>query len=305
MTRSYLLLIFTVLFYSGNILIGKAINDLPPITITLIRCLIAFIILLPISIREIRVHKQLWRKEWKPLVWLSLTGIVLFNSLLYGSLQFTSSTNVAIIEAITPVFTILLGITLLKERLNRLQWAGILLSIIGAIWVISKGSLQVILQLQFNLGDLIALFAVVSWAVYSILVKQHSYKFPVYGGIAAMLLIAIIFLVPLASVEWSRDLLDLFNLKMIMGLLYLGIFPSILALMFWNRAVADIGPSRASIFLNLLPVFTIIGAVLFLGETVTIVQLLGGVIVIAGVFLSTRGKSKEPLKEEYKEKNCS
>jgi drug/metabolite transporter (DMT)-like permease len=277
-----------MIIFSGNILIGKAISDLPPVTITFFRCFIAFLILLPIGLQELKKNRSLLLQEWKPIVSLSLSGIVLFNLFLYASLQFTSSTNVAVIETTTPVFSVILGMLFLKERLNRVQYIGIFLSLIGAIWVITKGSWTIISQLQFNLGDVLVLLAVIAWAVYSLLIKQHSHKFPLYGSLAVMLFLAVVVLLPFAALEWRTGILHLVEPQLIFGLLYLGIFPSVLALIFWNKGVAAIGPSRASIFLNLLPVFTIIGAVLFLGENVSIVQLIGGIVVVVGVYLSTK-----------------
>jgi drug/metabolite transporter (DMT)-like permease len=103
-----------------------------------------------------------------------------------------------------------------------------------------------------------------------------------------MLFLAVVVLFPFAALEWRTGILHLVEPQLIFGLLYLGIFPSVLALIFWNKGVAEIGPSRASIFLNLLPVFTIIGAVLFLGETVSMFQLIGGIVVVVGVYLSTK-----------------
>jgi drug/metabolite transporter (DMT)-like permease len=294
MLRSYVLLTFTMIFFSGNILIGKMINDISPVTMTFIRSLIACLILLPFTYGEIRKHRELWLKEWKPLLGLSLTGVVLFNLLLYSSLQFTSSTNVAVIETTTPVFAIILAMVFLKERLNVFQYVGVALSLFGAMWVITKGSWEVMSGLQFNRGDILVVFAVMAWAAYSLLVKQHMHKFPSYAGISIMLIIAVIVLLPFAAYDWNSQISvpDLTNPELLLGLLYLGIFPAVLALIFWNKGVAVIGPSRASIFLNLLPVFTITGAVLFLNEQVTLIQWLGAVLVILGVYLTNKMKTK-------------
>ncbi|MFC0470364.1 DMT family transporter [Halalkalibacter kiskunsagensis] len=291
MLRSYLLLTITMFIFSGNILIGKALSDLSPITMTFFRCLIAFLILLPLGWKDLKSNRTLWMKEWKPIAALSLSGILFFNLFLYASLQFTSSSNVAVIETTTPVFAIILGMVFLKERLNGLQFFGIFLSLAGALWVITKGSLTVLTELQFNLGDVLVVLAVIAWAVYSLLIKQHSHKFPLYGSLAIMVFLSIIVLFPFAAYESREGIVHLLEPKLILGLLYLGTFPSVIALIFWNKGVAAIGPSRASIFLNLLPVFTIIGAVFFLNETVTIAQIVGGAVVIVGVYLSTKEKS--------------
>ncbi|MCP8617899.1 DMT family transporter [Salirhabdus salicampi] len=293
MLKSYLLLVVTVIIFSGNLLVGKAINDLPPFTITFFRCFIAFLVILPIAFNQLRAKEELFRREWKAVVGMSFFGITLFNVLVYSSLNFTTSTNAGIVEATTPIFTIILGVIFLKEQIGKIQLTGMFISLVGAIWVITKGSWTIISQLQFNIGDIIMLLAIISWSIFSILIKQHNSKFPVYGSIAAMLFVSLIILLPFTIIEWYFINPKPFQLKFMLGLLYLGIFPSVIALLFWNIGVADIGPSRASIFLNLLPVFTTIGAVLFLGEQVILAQLLGGVLVITGVLLSTAKVKKK------------
>ncbi len=223
---------------------------------------------------------------------MSITGIILFNFFVYLALNYTSSTNAGIVEATTPIFTVLLGFFFLKERLHRFQLLGMLLSLFGAIWVISKGSWEMIQTLQMNIGDIFMLIAVLLWSIYTIIVKQHNSKFPVYGSLLIMMALGVLVLFPFALLEWINGVNPPLTIKSFIGLLYLGIFPSIIALMFWNRAVQDIGASTASIFLNLLPVFTTVGAVLFLGEKIIVSQLVGGAIVIIGVRLTTKKKKK-------------
>ncbi|MDQ0351975.1 drug/metabolite transporter (DMT)-like permease [Alkalibacillus filiformis] len=287
MVRSYVFLTITVIIFSGNLLVGKAINDLPPITITFFRCLIALLIVIPFAWKQLKWQNHVLFENWKPLFGFALTGIVTFNVLVYLALNYTSAINAGIVEASTPMFAIILGFFILKERLSKRQLFGIVLSFVGAVWVLSNGSINTLLSLQFNPGDLIMLLAILVWAVYSLLVKQHNHKFPIYSSIVAMLSIGIVLLLPLMLVEWyfvGYPFVQT-DINLWLGLIYLGVFPSFIALMLWNLAVADIGPSLASVFLNLLPVFTTIGAVLFLNETLLLAHVLGGLLVIVGVLL--------------------
>ncbi|MGY4691287.1 DMT family transporter [Salibacterium sp. K-3] len=286
--KAYLLLLLTAVIFSGNIIVGKAINDLPPYTIAFFRTAIAFLVILPLGWKEAKRYKKTFQKEWKAVLGMALTGVAFFNSFIYASLQFTSSTNVAIMEASIPVFTILCSMVFLHERLDQKQWLGVVLSLGGAVWVITEGSWELIRSLGFNTGDVIMLAAVAAWTAYSILVKFHMMKLPVYGSLVVMLAIANITLLPIAAVEWSLGGFPaVWQPDHMMGLLYLGIFPSLIALVFWNKGVEEVGPSQASVFLNLLPVFVMAGSFLFLGETVTMVQVLGALVVITGVFLTT------------------
>lgn len=287
----YLLLIFAMMLYAGNLLVGKPVsNEIPPITLTLLRYVIAFFVVLPLGYKEWKNNKSLWVKEWKAIVALSLSGLVLFNILVYLSLNYTTSVNAAIVESSTPIFALLLGFLLFKEKFTKIQLSGVILSLIGVLSVISKGSLEVILGLSFNPGDLIMLGAMLTWSIYSIFIKQHTWKFPTYGGLLVMSFVAIIVLIPFSATEYQSFATVNWSTSVFSGLLYLGVFPSLIALIAYNKGVSAIGPSRASIFLNLIPVFTMVGAILFLGENITWIQLIGATLVISGVIITNRKK---------------
>ncbi|WP_306419221.1 DMT family transporter [Alteribacter natronophilus] len=299
----YVLMLIAVLLYAGNILVGKAINDLPPVTIAFSRLLIAFIILLPIGAKAAWRHRHSFIKHRKPVLILSLTGIAFFNTFIYASLQFTSTTNVAVLETVIPVVTVVLSALLLKERLKRIQWAGIVISFAGAVWVVMDGRLFALAGFNWNAGDLIMTGAILTWAVYSIAVKRYMHLFPPFGALLVMTGLSLAVLFPLMIGEWFITGLPAFDAgSHAAGILYLGIFPSFVALICYNRAVDLIGPSRASVCLNLLPVFTMVGAWLLLNETITLMQVAGTVTVIAGVMLTTqvrfRRKTAAPARKK-------
>ncbi|WP_431802147.1 DMT family transporter [Halobacillus andaensis] len=226
----------------------------------------------------------------KPVLALALSGIALFNTCIYGALQFTSSSNVAILESAIPAVTVILSIYLVKEKINKFQSLGILLSLFGAVWVIVDGRLFQLGNLHWNAGDLIMIGAIVSWALYSIFVKLYMFRFPPYGAVLVITGVGLAAMVPAVAVEWiAVGVPDLLRMDYIGGILYLGIFPSFIALIFYNRAVELLSASKASIFLNFLPVVTMAGAALWLGEQITPMHITGAVIVIAGVLLTTQG----------------
>ncbi|WP_096200271.1 DMT family transporter [Bacillus sp. FJAT-45350] len=287
-------MVAVVIIYAGNILIGKAINDLPPFTIAMIRFMIAFAILFPIGFHAAWKNRATFLEHKVPFLIMTLSGVAFFNMFIYGALQYTSASNVAVLETVIPVTTILLSAFFLKERLIRIQWIGILLSFIGAIWVVLDGQFFQLTSMAWNIGDVIMIGAIISWAVYSIYVKQYMHLFPPYAAIFLMTGISMIVLFPFVVVEWVVMGIPTFDVSNhLPGLLYFGIFPSLVALVFYNRAVDLLGPSQASIFLNFLPVFTMIGAYLWLNETVTVVQVVGAFVVMGGVLLTTQVKKKE------------
>ncbi|PYZ95051.1 EamA family transporter [Salipaludibacillus keqinensis] len=290
MFYSYILMILVVIFYSGNILVGKAINELPPFTIAFFRLLIAFMIVLPIAWKKTWINRGVFFEYKWPFLWMTLAGVTFFNTFIYGSLQFTTSSNVAVLETIIPALTVILSAFVLKERLLNVQWFGVILSVMGAIWVVVDGRLFQLASMDWNIGDGIMIGAIISWSVYSILVKMYMYRFPPFAALFVMTGISLLVLLPFVVGEWLIfGVPELFQTDLITGLLYLGIFPSFVALILFNRAVDKLGASQSSVFLNLLPVFTMIGAYVWLGEEITTMHITGTAIVILGVTLTTQG----------------
>ncbi|MRG85785.1 DMT family transporter [Salinibacillus xinjiangensis] len=297
--RSYIFMSIVVIIYAGNILTGKAMNDLPPFTIAFFRLLVAFAVLLPFGYRTAIKQRAIFWDHKKPFLFMTLTGITFFNTFIYGSLQFTTASNVSVLETFIPVVTVLLSAWLLKEKLRYIQWAGILLSFFGAIWVVMDGNVLSLATTNWNIGDAIMIGAIVCWAIYSILVKRYMTLFPQFGALLVMSGISVIILLPFVVIEWIvLGVPYLGTLDHIMGLMYLGIFPSFIALILYNRSVEDLGASQASIFLNFLPVVTIAGAYIWLGESMTIMQIVGALGVIAGVIMTTQFGGKASIQTE-------
>nr|WP_297460034.1 DMT family transporter [uncultured Halomonas sp.] len=287
--RPYLLLLLTVLIFAGNILIGKTLTELPALTISWARVFIALLVMVPIGASQMWRARPILKAHWPSLLGLALTGVAFFNALIYAALKTTSSTNVAILESTIPVVTILFGFAFFGERYRIVQWLGVALSLAGAVAVVTQGDANP--AGGVTIGDAIMLIAILTWVGYSLLVKEHMAKFPRYGGLLAMLIIANLALAPLAMLEWVwHGSVPSIDIDQALGLAYLGIFPSVIALLFYNSAIGDIGPTQAAVFLNLLPVFTMLGAWLLLGETITPIQIVGSLVVIGGVLLTMRGR---------------
>jgi drug/metabolite transporter (DMT)-like permease len=167
---------------------------------------------------------------------------------------------------------------------------GILVSLAGAVSVIMNGKMLELATIGWNVGDAIMLGAIFTWSIYTIAVKQYMHLFPLYGALLVMSGISVIILLPFMIMEWLVAGIPDFDWPNVAGLLYLGIFPSVIALIFYNRAVEMLNPSRASVFLNFLPVATMIGAYFWLGEAISMAQIAGALAVIGGVILTTRAK---------------
>jgi drug/metabolite transporter (DMT)-like permease len=289
--QAYLLCVLVVIFYAGNILVGKALNDLPPITIAFTRLVIALAVLLPIGWRSAWLARRSFIEHGRPLLLMTATGVAFFTTLIYAALQFTSATNVSVLEAVIPAVTVVLSFFVLHERLRPIQWIGVVVSLLGAVSVVVNGN-GALSGVDWNKGDAIMVVAVLCWAVYSITVRRHMRHFPEFGALVVMTGLSVLILCPLVVVEWLViGAVPLEPGPQWWWLLYLGVFPSVVALAFYNRAVGILGASHASAFLNFLPVATMLGAFALLGEDITMAQVTGAALVMVGVFVTLRPPS--------------
>src|SRR5699024_7255850 len=151
------------------------INELPPFTIAFFRLVVAFMIMLPFGLRSGWAYRHKFLEYKKPFMMMTLTGITFFNTFIYGALQFTTSTNVSVLETVIPVATVVLSAILLKERLRNVQLLGVLISLLGAVWVVLDGNIFSLAAMNWNIGDAIMIGAIISWAVYSILVTKYMH----------------------------------------------------------------------------------------------------------------------------------
>lgn len=291
----YLFLTLAPLFWAGNFVFGKPLLDaLPPFGINLIRWVLACIVLVALTLAlEGRLPRPA-RGQWPGLIVMALSGVVMFNALVYLSLVYTTSTNAALINGATPVLTMVLGAAAGLERLTGRRLAGAFVSLIGVSWIVSRGSLEALIELSFNRGDLIMLIAALLWAVYTVLLNHMK---GTLTPLATLTIVAVLALPPL-SVLGGYDLLahhlGPITPVDIVGLLYISLVASVAAFMAWSVGIGSIGAARGSIFLNLIPVFTAIIAVLTLGERLGLVQLIGGMLVIGGVTLASSRGWKRP-----------
>ncbi|OLN21782.1 hypothetical protein BTO30_13070 [Domibacillus antri] len=286
--NAYILLIFSTLFWGGNAVAGKYLaGSIPPVTISFIRLAISLLIVLPFIFPLLKREASAARKNVKVLFILSITGVIGYNLLSYWALNYTTAINSSLLNSTSPLFIFLLSYLLIGEKITWKYTLSIILSMTGVMIVITRGSIERLLSLQFNAGDLIMLLAVTMWAFYSILVRDASKKMSSLGIFGYSLLIGFILMIPASIIELSFVPMDRIGLTEWTALFYLGIFPSICSFLLWNRAVALIGPSRSSIFMNLTPVFGALIAFFVLGERITVPQIIGGALVFIGVLYSS------------------
>ena len=286
--KKYIVICFLIvanLFWAGNYVFGKyVVAEMEPLQITFSRWLLAVVLLFPIAqIIERPNWRMVWSK-WRVLVPMAALGIIGYNFFLYIALRYTTSLNAALINSLNPALIVLFSVIFLKERLAKINTIGLILSLVGVLLILTKGQLLQLFSNHYNGGDLLMLFVIVIWTVYSVLGRRLA-GIPPISATAASVLFGLIITLPFILVKGVHPP---HSEQAILGILYIGIFPSVGSFVFWNIAVSKIGASRAGIYLNLITVFTAIISA-FLGQSITIIQVAGGLLVFLGVFL-TSGK---------------
>lgn len=284
-----ILLILATVLWGGNFVIGRAVaGDIPPVTLAFLRWIVAFIVFFPIAFSRTKKEWPLLKKNLGAVLILALTGVAAFNTLVYIGLHYTTSINASLMNSTTPIMIYILSFLLLKERLSKFQIVGTLLSLIGVLFIISGGSIESFLNFSFNKGDLIVLVAVFCWSIYSLLIKKYAGKLPGYSTFLVTIAIGAIMLLPFTIYEnMTSEQAIVWSASTIGAIFYVGIIASIVAFLSWNSGVVALGPNRAGIYLNFIPVFAALFAVIFLNEQLLIAQVLGGITVVAGVIIST------------------
>jgi drug/metabolite transporter (DMT)-like permease len=285
----YLLLSLTALFWAGNMVLGRGIrSDVPPIALAFWRWSIAFALVLPFALPHLRAQWPKLRSAWKEVVILGILGVGCYNTFAYLALQHTTATNATLLNSFIPIATITLAFVLLGKRLHRLEAAGVFVSLAGVTIIVSRGSIDTLLGLSLNTGDLWMLCAVLVWGLYTVGLQWRPQGVHPMLMLAALTLVGIMVLTPVYLWELSSGRHIVLSAASLTGILYTGVFPGFLGYIFYNAGVAAVGPSRASLFIHLMPVFGIILAAIFLGERPYAYHFVGIALVFSGILLTTR-----------------
>ena len=284
----YVFLTLAPLLWAGNFVFGRALTEaLPPFGINMVRWILACVVLIPLTLALEGRFPRPARHLWPSLVVLAITGVFLFNALVYLSLGYTTSINAALINGTTPILTVIFAAMIGLDRLTGRRLVGVFASLIGVAWIVSRGSLEAILSLSFNWGDLIMLIAALVWAIYTILINRVLRYLTPLATATLTTVLALPLLGAVGGYELVTRPIGPITPVVVVGLLYIGTLASVAAFLAWSIGVRGIGAARSSIFLNLIPVFTAVIAVLTLGERIGPAQLVGGLLVICGVTLAS------------------
>ena len=284
----YLLLTLSALIWSGNFVISRAMNNvIPPAGFVFWRWVVALVVLLPIVLPRLRKEWPILRANL-PLVCISgLFAVTLFNYLIYMAMHWTTAINAALVNSAIPIFIIMFARIFYGQRIMLRQHAGVALSLVGVAAIILRGDPSRILTLSFNRGDLLVLLAAIAWGLYSVAIKRYPQGLNPFVFLFAMTVVGLVLLVPIYAFEISRGQMMSFNLPTILSVGYVGILASVVAFTAWNNGLRQVGPHVGGQFVHLMPAFSTIMAVMFLGEKLQGFHIAGIVLIFAGIACAT------------------
>ena len=288
--KAYIMLVCATLFWSGNFIVGKFafLENIPPLSLVFYRWSLVWFILLPFTFKEILKHKETILNNLPILFFLGFTSVGLFNSFTYLSLIHTQVINSTLFNTAIPAVIILLCFLFKIEKTNKFQILGLIISVLGIISIITKLDIKIFLSLNFNKGDIIMIGGVITWGIYSTLLKKKKFTLPLLTLVHVICTFGLICVFPQFFYEFSQGQFIEFNTNLFYILIFLALFPSIGSYYCWAGAVSIIGANRAGIFLSLIPLFSTIMAIAFYKEQFQFFHLIGAILIIIGLFLSNK-----------------
>lgn len=284
----YVLLIFTTLFWSGNFVLSRGMHTvIPPMALSFWRWSLALSILAALASHHLWRQRRLLLDHAGFIGLQGLLGVTGFNTLLYLAMQYTTAINAVLVNSCMPVLIVTFSWALYRDTMRPRQCCGVLVSLMGVLSILAKGDMAVLLQVSFNRGDLLVLAAAAVWALYSINLRRYPRDLHPLAYLTAISLVGLVGIAPLYLGELSAGRSMPINARTMVSIAYVALFASVLAFIFWNRAVRTIGANRAGPFVHLMPVFSTILAVLFLGERLAWYHGMGILLIFVGILMTT------------------
>ncbi len=285
----YLLLTLTPFFWSCNWIIGRGLHGaIPPMAMTFFRWFFAILILAPFAWPQVRRDWPAIRRSWKTLLFLGAIGIATHNALAYLGLNFTTATNGVILNSFIPVMIIALTWVFTDERLSRLQLAGVGVSLAGVLVILSQGSFASLLAFRLNAGDLLVIASMAMWSVYTILLRHRPAGLHMLSFLFVLAVVGDSVMLPFWLAELAFGRSPAWTPEAVAALAGIALFSSVLAYIFWNKGVADVGPNVAGLFVHLMPVFGVVLAWIFLDERLAPYHVGGIALILTGIWITSR-----------------
>lgn len=293
--NAFLLLSLVSLFWAGNQIVGRAVaGEVPPILLACLRWVLATLLILPFAWRSLKADWPIIRANLGLLGFLGVVGGGAINTLSYIGLNYTTAMNALILNSSAPIFIVLFCFLIFGDRITLLQSIGITVSIAGVLTVVLGGDVNALSGVSLNRGDLLVMLGMASWGVYTAFLRKRPAIAPLSFA-ATTFAAAALANMPLVAIEAMLSYPLRPSLWAALAIGYAGIFPSVIAYLFYNRSVELIGGSRAGVYTHLVPLFGAILAFAFLGERPGLYHAAGFALIVVGIWLASRGpKPRKP-----------
>jgi len=287
---AYIFLLLTVTFWAGNFVVGKfaSLYEVPPFSLNFYRWFFAWLILAPFTIPEIIKKKDYIISNYKLFIVLGVTSITIFNSIVYYSLNFTQVISGVLMISTIPVMIMFFSSILKIEKTNIFQVIGVVLSFLGVIIIITKANFEILKNLNFNKGDITMVIAMLSWALYSTLLKKQKYEISQLSLLQVVMSFGLIFLIPIYFIEYQLGFRITLEKPFILILSYVVLLPGLASFILWIKGISIIGANRSGVFLHLMPIMSAIMAMIIFNEKFMFYHMLGACFIISGILLSNK-----------------
>jgi drug/metabolite transporter (DMT)-like permease len=290
---AFVLLALANLLWSGNWVAGRALRDAyDPFTLNFGRWAVATLALAPFAAPALRGLWPVVRRNFGLLFFLAFVGVALFQGLVYLGLRTTTAVNGLLINSSMPLFMILCSLAIEREHATRRQVAGMLVSMVGIVLIVSHGQPANLLALEVRPGDGWILLAMPVWGVYSVMLRRRPAEIGGMAFLFILCLLGLVILAPAVAVEALRSPPHAPTLPQAAAIVYMGVGASVIAFICWNEGVSVVGANAAGFTIHLLPAFGTVLAIVLLGESFGVYHAIGIATILAGVVLATRQRSR-------------
>ena len=285
----HLLLALTALFWAGHWIVARGVHlEVTPVSLAFWRWMTAIAVLVPLAGRRLVRDWPVVRAHWKAIALFGLTGNAVYNMVGYYGIRDTTATNALLIQSVTPALIPLFAFALFGERIGVRAALGVAVSFCGVLAIVSRLDPRLLASLQINHGDLFLLGNVAMWALYTVCLRFKPPALSQLSFLLACSLASMLVMLPLYAADIATGGRIVIGWGPVLGILYLGLLPSVACYVMWGKGVQAIGAGAAGAYLYLIPPFGILMAVAFLGERLHLYHAVGMVLIFAGVWLAAQ-----------------
>ena len=292
---AYIFLIFATALWGGNIVAAKvaSIISLEPIKLSFYRNIVVIIILLPFVFNKIKIIYEIFKQNWKIIIFFSILSVSIFNTFMNIALTTSSVISTSLMPAFAPSMIIVLSFFIFNSKISSLQFIGIIISFIGFINIIIRGNILNLSSLNFVVGDIWMLACVSCWALYSSLIRKMPKEIDNISFLFLIFFIGNIFVIPFyifeSSINQSFTINEQYGWLLV---LYCGIGPALISYLLWIKAIKIIAANNSVLFLNFIPIFSSLISIIFLKEKLELFHIVGALLIFTGIYLVIRKRNR-------------